>query len=543
MGYQFTPAAERALIAASAWISCDNHDELAAGIELEPPELLLGLLSESECRAAGMLAARGVDADSVRQRWPQLKSVDSAPGRATQFSTSVEKSLAAAAACLSDYPRPLVLATEHLLLGLVAGHHETATWLAEHGFHVAELETEINRFYGHTANADPIELPEEPSRPAPAPLAKLVERAVEEMYAPLSPSPAPDSRERGIVGVLRIIDAAANRAREGLRVVEDYLRFVLDDLHLTTQFKQLRHDLTYALVPFSLAERLASRETQADVGTQVSTSAERERARLEDVLTANLKRIQEAFRSLEEYGKLIDSDAAARIEQLRYRAYTLERAVEITLTSSNRLARAQLYVLVDGRSAIDEFENLVRALVDVGTHVLQLRDKTLNDRDLLARARLLRDITADTGTLFIMNDRADLAALCGADGVHVGQEELSVKEARTIVGPRALIGVSTHSLEQARQAVLDGANYIGVGPVFPSGTKSFDTFPGLDLLRRVGVEIRLPSFAIGGITAENVLQVQAAGFTRIAVAGAVLGAPDPADAAKKLMARLRSATI
>src|SRR5208337_889926 len=128
----------------------------------------------------------------------------------------------------------------------------------------------------------------------------------------------------------------------------------------------------------------------------------------------------------------------------------------------------------------------------------------------------------------------DLAALTQSDGVHVGQEELSVKDARSIVGADALIGVSTHSIEQARQAVLDGANYIGVGPTFPSGTKQFDCFPGLELLRAVAGEIGLPAFAIGGITRENLGQVKSVGFKRIAVSGAVLAAEDPVQAVKEL---------
>ena len=106
---------------------------------------------------------------------------------------------------------------------------------------------------------------------------------------------------------------------------------------------------------------------------------------------------------------------------------------------------------------------------------------------MLDRARLLaRTDGRNRETLFIVNDRPDLAALARADGVHVGQEELSVKDARSIVGPEMLVGVSTHSIEQARQAVLDGANYIGVGPTFPSGTKQFEQFPGVELLRAGG---------------------------------------------------------
>ena len=168
--------------------------------------------------------------------------------------------------------------------------------------------------------------------------------------------------------------------------------------------------------------------------------------------------------------------------------------------------------------------------------MIQLRDKHLGDRELLARARLLRATTRETGTLCVINDRPDLAALAAADGVHVGQLDASVKDARRILGPEALVGVSTHSIEQARQAVLDGANYIGVGPTFPSCTKAFEQFPGVELLRAVAAEIRLPAFAIGGICRENLAEVLAAGFTRVAVGAAVTSADDPARAVRELLA-------
>jgi thiamine-phosphate pyrophosphorylase len=150
----------------------------------------------------------------------------------------------------------------------------------------------------------------------------------------------------------------------------------------------------------------------------------------------------------------------------------------------------------------------------------------------------LRDKTRATGALFIMNDRPDIALLADADGVHVGQDELPVADVRQLVGPDRLIGVSTHSLEQARQAVADGADYIGVGPTFPSTTKQFAGYPGLELVRQVSREVTLPAFAIGGITAENVPQVLAAGCRRIAVSHAILGAADPAQAARQLLACL-----
>jgi thiamine-phosphate pyrophosphorylase len=335
-------------------------------------------------------------------------------------------------------------------------------------------------------------------------------------------------------GAFRILDAAANRAGEGLRVVEDYLRFILDDRHLTSLAKQLRHDLAEALARLPATARLAARDTLADVGTNVCTASESRRDDPTGVVAASFKRLQQSLRSLEEYGKLIDPETGSDFETLRYRTYTLERAASITVESLQRLAAARLYVLLDGRESLPAFSALAESLANAGADVLQLRDKRLADRELLERAHRLREITADTQTLFLMNDRPDLAALARADGVHVGQDELGVKEARAIIGPRALVGVSTHSLEQARQAVLDGANYVGVGPTFVSGTKAFARLAGLELLRQVAAEIRLPTFAIGGITAENIQDVLTTGIRRVAMSGAVISAPEPAIAVREL---------
>jgi len=141
----------------------------------------------------------------------------------------------------------------------------------------------------------------------------------------------------------------------------------------------------------------------------------------------------------------------------------------------------------------------------------------------------------------VMNDRPDLAALVEADGVHVGQDELPVRDVRRIVGPRMLIGVSTHSLEQARQAVLDGASYIGVGPTFPSRTKAFASFTGLELLREAAAAIRLPAFAIGGITLDRLDDVLATGISRVAVSAAIAQAASPGAAAREFQRRLKAA--
>ncbi|WP_428306387.1 thiamine phosphate synthase [Lacipirellula sp.] len=358
---------------------------------------------------------------------------------------------------------------------------------------------------------------------------------------------------------IRILDASLNRAAEGLRVVEDYVRFVLDDRHLTEQFKQLRHDLAAAGSQLPLPERHAARDTRSDVGTTVSTPSEATRRDAWEVCIASLERVKQSLRSLEEFSKVSLPAVAAEFERLRYWLYTLEAAVGRTVDANERLGDARLYVLVDGCDSEPAFAALVDQLIAARVGVIQLRDKRLDDRELIARGRRLvaaagqreasnsGELNPSPGpslrgrgikTLAIINDRPDVAAIVGADGVHLGQDDMRVKDARAIVGPRQLIGVSTHSIEQARAAVLDGANYLGVGPTFPSQTKLFDAFPGLDFVRQVAAEIRLPAFVIGGITQQNVGDVVAAGFRRVAVASAVTAAPNPQAAAKALQAAL-----
>jgi thiamine-phosphate pyrophosphorylase len=546
----FTPGAQRALTEAAAWSS-------GIGLpELEAPALLLGLLAESECRAAIALAALSIDQEAVQQRWPGLSRVgfsaddEQAPvgldrfdldraeevrKRLPRFSDELAIAMAVIRRRFRDCPPPLMLATEHLLLGLAASGREVSLWLTARGLDPLALEVEILRRNGYEAQPPPLEpasLPADSVSPGPVKATELVPPVAAPAWTRSTTSPTEQ------IAALRALDAAANRAMEGLRVAEDYVRFSLDDRHLTEQLKRLRHDLAAALARVPMASRLAARETLADVGTSLSTAAEQSRPALADVLSANVTRVEEALRSLEEFGKLVDKELAAQAKQLRYRVYTIQRAAEITRTSLDRLDHARLYVLVDGAASPEAFAARIESLVEAGVHVIQLRDKRLDDRLLLARARLLHEITIGTSTLFIVNDRPDIARLAGADGVHVGQEELTVKDARAIVGPEALVGVSTHSLAQAQQAVLDGANYLGVGPTFPSGTKHFQEFPGLELLRAVAAEIRLPVFAIGGITRENLAQVLYTGMRRIAVSGAVATATDPATVVRELLAVL-----
>ena len=144
--------------------------------------------------------------------------------------------------------------------------------------------------------------------------------------------------------------------------------------------------------------------------------------------------------------------------------------------------------------------------------------------------------------LFIINDRPDIARVVNADGVHVGQSELSVADARAIVGPDVLVGVSTHSLSQAKQAVTDGADYLGVGPVFSSKTKQFDQLAGLEFVKQVHAEIKLPFFAIGGIDDARLPELIAAGGYRAAISRAIWHASDPSETARRIKEELVNAS-
>jgi thiamine-phosphate pyrophosphorylase len=257
------------------------------------------------------------------------------------------------------------------------------------------------------------------------------------------------------------------------------------------------------------------------------------------VARINLKRLQESLRSLEEFSKLFGPTIAEGIQQSRYRAYTLEKAILLGEESRRKLAQTCLYVLLTGAQCDAALDWTIAEAAAGGATAFQLREKDLDDRQLLARARDVRRWTHKAGALFIMNDRPDIARLAEADGVHLGQDDMLVQEARKIVGPDAIIGVSTHDMEQVRRAVLDGASYIGVGPTFPSLTKAFDTLAGLEFVKQAFAETSLPAFAIGGVNLETIEAVAAAGASRVAVATAIAKAQDPRMAAHLLMTAMQ----
>lgn len=325
----------------------------------------------------------------------------------------------------------------------------------------------------------------------------------------------------------RIIDANLNRTREALRVVEEYVRFCLDSSVLSETVKQLRHDLRAAAERFPQRDLLTSRDTAGDVGTHLTAPAERQRSGAADVVRAALKRLPESLRALEEYSKPLAEEAAAAFEQLRYRVYTLEKSLAGVLTPDVRLARLRLYVLVTCDLCKRPVLETVEAVLAGGADAVQLREKGMPDSQLLALAREVVARCRRAGALAIVNDRPDVARAAGADGVHVGADDLGVRDCRRVMGPRAVVGTSAQSVEMAAAALEAGADYLGVGPMFRSSTKSRATIIGPEGLRAVRSAVPLPTVAIAGITLENVGSVLAAAPTAVAVCSDIISSDDP----------------
>ena len=202
--------------------------------------------------------------------------------------------------------------------------------------------------------------------------------------------------------------------------------------------------------------------------------------------------------------------------------------------------QTDLYALTDSRlSRGRPLEEVADKLLSSGIHILQYREKRLPAGKMLEECRMLREMTRKANACFIVNDHIDIAMLAGADGVHIGQDDLPVEEVRRLVGPDIIIGRSTHSPEQARAAA--GADYIGVVPIFATQTKEDVVDPvGFEYLDWVVANIDLPFVAIGGIKEHNIGEVAAHGAKCCALVSELVGAPDIAEKVRKLRKAMRS---
>ena len=343
---------------------------------------------------------------------------------------------------------------------------------------------------------------------------------------------------------LRIIDASLNRIGEGLRLLEDLARLSLNDATLTQQLKTMRHELIRG-DPRLHRQLLESRDPEGDVGVDLEVPGEAKERDLPATAMANARRVQESLRALEELAKVpevasvLDSE---KFKHARFSLYNIEQNLVGRVLRREKTKRIRgLYLIIDtvaleGRSHVEVARQAIRG----GATAIQLRDKTLSKKELLSIAQEVQKLCAEHEVLFVMNDYLDLALATGADGLHLGQDDLPIEAARKLLPLETILGCSVTTLDLALSAESQGADYIAVGSMYPTPSKETAKVVGLDRLREVRQRISLPLVAIGGITGDNAAEVKAAGADAVAVISAVLRADSPEEAARQIVNRFEA---
>ena len=219
------------------------------------------------------------------------------------------------------------------------------------------------------------------------------------------------------------------------------------------------------------------------------------------------------------------------------------------MTKNETLYNMGLYVLISDNIATKSVLETAELVVDGGADVIQLREKTMTDSDFISLAGKISKCTGErpparpgrlggSAPTLIINDRVNVAKAVNADGVHLGQHDMGISEARDIIGNDKIIGISTHNIEQARQAQKEGADYVAIGPIYPTETKDYEPPVGLGLIQKVAREITIPFIAIGAITLDNLDEVLKAGATSVAVCSAIISSEDILSATKRFKERL-----
>jgi thiamine-phosphate pyrophosphorylase len=338
------------------------------------------------------------------------------------------------------------------------------------------------------------------------------------------------------IATYRILDANLNRAREGLRVIEEYLRFVREDRRGSWRVKQWRHGLREIAEKLGQETLLSARAAVSDVGKDLTSPSNASKSDPLAITAAGFKRLQEALRVIEEYSAAIDASVNQLAGRMRFEVYQFEK--ELLLASPRtRFEEVRLYLLIGTDFCpAEKMVDLSAKLLDAGVDCLQLREKTLPDGKRLKLAGELAELCRAKNKIFIVNDRPDIAMAVGADGVHVGQDDLPVKTVRQILCPDRIIGVSTHNMDQLRDAIELDPAYIAIGPAFDTTTKPHEPTVGLGYISpavKALEEAGIPEVAIGGITLENLPTLQSAGVKRIALCSAILAADDPVEKTRR----------
>lgn len=267
--------------------------------------------------------------------------------------------------------------------------------------------------------------------------------------------------------IVRLIDASANRAREGLRVVEDYVRFALDDALATQQLKRFRHTFTRLMGEIPLSDRLSARETRQDVGTSITLDSERQRDDAQSVLAANFTRIQESLRSLEEYSKVVCPAISGGLEQLRYDSYTIQKIVQTLFANKERFPQRPKAAVLDASVLFVKGELHADVFSKIAADFVCLTSQNVSDAQFVAAIQKILPVLREKNKFLFVVDRCDLAVLSRADGVVLNPGAISVRQARELLPPHCAVGVRVEDKADVQQAFLDGADWILTPKRFP----------------------------------------------------------------------------
>lgn len=329
----------------------------------------------------------------------------------------------------------------------------------------------------------------------------------------------------------RMIDANINRTAEGLRVLEDIARFQFTNQELTDLLRNLRHQVRKNLAELQ-GDCLSARDSAGDIGLNISQCSNLdEKKNHSHLIEANFKRVQEGLRVVEESLKILGFNRLSKVyESLRFVTYDLEKKYKQAIKKGEHKSclYTDLYCLTAeeyslGRSNIEVVQEMLKA----GIKIIQYREKEKKMLEKYRECLQIRELTRKANATFIVNDHLELALLVKADGVHVGQNDLPLEKVRELAGENMLIGVSTHSPQEALEAIEKGADYIGVGPIFATKTKKDVCSPvGLEYLEYIAKNTSIPFVAIGGIKEHNLKQVLEKGAKCVAMVTEIVGAQD-----------------
>ncbi len=337
--------------------------------------------------------------------------------------------------------------------------------------------------------------------------------------------------------IYQIIDANLDRAREGLRVLEDWARFGLGKEKYVERIKNFRQ----ILGKNHLEVYKQSRNHIEDKSKGLTHQEQINRKTSEQIISSNSGRVQEALRVIEEFSRLNNHELSKVASEIRYEIYT----IEIDLLSLNKCMKSEeilkendLYVITDQKDNLDNLLEVIEEILIAGVRIIQYRFKTGTDKDHLREAIQIKNLCKKYNSLFIVNDRLDIALASNADGIHLGQDDLNLKTARKLLGYSKIIGISANNEIDISYALEEGCDYIGIGPVFETATKKNKKPLDIEKIKTLTTDLKIPWFAIGGIKVNNISYLRRNGIKKVALVSQLMNSENPKEDAIMILKEL-----